>query len=106
MTKECKQQFTLRITQANATQLVVILYEMTLQYLADAEQAAEDAQFLEAVRRTRDVSMNFEFSSQRIQSGDRAFQAVSVLYPQTGGVRSKSRQNGAAGHPEGNSTAL
>ena len=52
MTKECKQQFTLRITQANATQLVVILYEMTLQYLADAEQAAEDAQFLEAVRRT------------------------------------------------------
>ena len=48
MTKECKQQFTLRITQANATQLVVILYEMTLQYLADAEQAAEDAQFLEA----------------------------------------------------------
>ena len=53
MTKECKQQFTLRITQANATQLVVILYEMTLQYLADAEQAAEDAQFLEAVRRTR-----------------------------------------------------
>ena len=53
MTKECKQQFTLRITQANATQLVVILYEMTLQYLADAEQAAEDTQFLEAVRRTR-----------------------------------------------------
>ena len=53
MTKECKQQFTLRITQANATQLVVILYEMTLQYLADAEQAAEDAQFLEAVRSTR-----------------------------------------------------
>ena len=53
MTKECKQQFTLRITQANATQMVVILYEMTLQYLADAEQAAEDAQFLEAVRKTR-----------------------------------------------------
>ena len=42
MTKECKQQFTLRITQANATQMVVILYEMTLQYLADAEQAAEE----------------------------------------------------------------
>ena len=35
MTKECKQQFTLRITQANSTQLIVILYEMTLQYLAD-----------------------------------------------------------------------
>ena len=44
MTKECKQQFTLRITQANATQLVVILYEMTLQYLTDGEQAADDAE--------------------------------------------------------------
>ena len=43
MTKECKQQFTLRITQANSTQLIVILYEMTLQYLADGEQAADDA---------------------------------------------------------------
>ena len=60
MTKECKQQFTLRITQANATQLVVILYEMTLQYLADAEQAAEDAQFLEGrFAGPGDVSMNF-----------------------------------------------
>ena len=43
MTKECKQQFTLRITQANSTQLIVILYEMTLQYLADGEQAVDDA---------------------------------------------------------------
>ena len=94
MTKECKQQFTLRITQANATQLVVILYEMTLQYLTDGEQAADDAELLEAVRRARGCI------------GDRAFQAVSVLYPQTGGVRSKSRQNGAAGYPEGYSTAL
>ena len=54
MTKECKQQFTLRITQANATQLVVILYEMTLQYLTDGEQAADDAELLEAVRRARE----------------------------------------------------
>lgn len=53
MTKECKQQFTLRITQANATQLVVILYEMLLQYLADGEQAAGDAQFVEAVHKAR-----------------------------------------------------
>ena len=30
MKKEDKQQFTLRITQANSTQLVVILYEMLL----------------------------------------------------------------------------
>ena len=53
MTKECKQQFTLRITQANSTQLIVILYEMTLQYLADGEQAADDAGLAEAVHRAR-----------------------------------------------------
>ena len=53
MTKECKQQFTLRITQANSTQLIVILYEMTLQYLADGEQAADDAGLVEAVHRAR-----------------------------------------------------
>ena len=53
MTKECKQQFTLRITQANATQLIVILYEMTLQYLTDGEQAADEAGLLDAVRRAR-----------------------------------------------------
>ena len=99
MTKECKQQFTLRITQANATQLVVILYEMTLQYLADAEQAAEDAQFLEAVRRTRGCI------NELLNSLHREYSPATEL-PQTGGVRSKSRQNGAAGHPEGNSTAL
>ena len=53
MTKECKQQFTLRITQANSTQLIVILYEMTLQYLADGEQAVDDAGLVEAVHRGR-----------------------------------------------------
>lgn len=36
MTKEQKQEFTLRITQANKTGLVVILYDMTLTYLEDA----------------------------------------------------------------------
>lgn len=53
MTKECKQQFTLRITQANPTQLVVILYEMILQYLADGEQSADNAELLETVHRAR-----------------------------------------------------
>ena len=40
-------------TQANSTQLIVILYEMTLQYLADGEQAADDAGLAEAVHRAR-----------------------------------------------------
>lgn len=41
MTKEMKQIFTRRITQANRTQLVVILYDMILTYLKDAAAAQE-----------------------------------------------------------------
>ena len=36
MTDEKKQQYTLKISQASRTQLVVILYEMTLDYLKEA----------------------------------------------------------------------
>ena len=36
-----KQQFTLRITQANSTELVVILYEMLLCYLEEGRDALE-----------------------------------------------------------------
>lgn len=56
MTKETKQEFTLRITQANSTQLVVILYEMTLCYLQEAKEACmakEQAAFHEAARKVR-----------------------------------------------------
>lgn len=56
MTKECKQQFTLRITQANSTQMVVILYEMLLCYLDEAKNALEiqdKAAFTEAARKSR-----------------------------------------------------
>lgn len=56
MTKECKQQFTLRISQANSTELVVILYEMTLAYIEEAKLVlgAEDkSAFKEALRKTR-----------------------------------------------------
>ncbi|MCM1044763.1 MAG: flagellar protein FliS [Candidatus Gastranaerophilales bacterium] len=56
MTKECKQQFTLRITQANSTELVVILYEMLLCYLEEGEEACragEDVALREAARKVR-----------------------------------------------------
>lgn len=56
MTKEMKQQFTLRITQANPTEMVVILYEMLLCYLGESRDALEQkdtAAFKEAVRKTR-----------------------------------------------------
>lgn len=53
MTKECKQQFTLRITQANSTQLIVILYEMLLCYLEEAESAENKDALREAVGKAR-----------------------------------------------------
>lgn len=56
MTKECKQQFTLRITQASKTDLIVILYEMILIYLEDAEKALAKekvVEFRESLRKAR-----------------------------------------------------
>lgn len=41
MTKEKKQEFTYRITRANKSQMIVILYDMVLQYLQDAMEAFE-----------------------------------------------------------------
>lgn len=53
MTKECKQQFTLRISQANSTQMIVILYEMLLCYLDEAENAKDDTELRDALRKAR-----------------------------------------------------
>ena len=70
MTKELKQQSTLKITQANKTQLVVILYEMMLIYLDEAQQAhaKEDREgFREGIRKSRGClkelmsSLHFEY---------------------------------------------
>lgn len=70
MTKELKQEFTLRITQANKTQLITILYEMVLLYLDEAEEAlaADDkAMYKNALRKIRGcmneltTSLHFEY---------------------------------------------
>ena len=39
MTMEKKQEYTLKITQANKTQMITILYEMVLEYIGDAMDA-------------------------------------------------------------------
>ncbi len=60
MTKELKQQYTLKITQANKTQLVVILYEMLLIYIDEAGQAHERGDregFREGIRRSKGCLM-------------------------------------------------
>ena len=56
MTSVEKQDFTLRISQANSTQMVVILYDMLLCYVRDAQAALEqddEAELHAAVRRAR-----------------------------------------------------
>ncbi len=55
MTNERKKDFTMRITQANKTEMIVILYEMVLAYLDDAENAFEDREaFKESIKKTRE----------------------------------------------------
>lgn len=70
MTKELKQEYTLRITQANKTQLITILYEMVLIYIDEAEEALSAdnrADFKSAIRKIRGCmdeltsSLNFEY---------------------------------------------
>lgn len=69
MVNELKQEYTRRITQANKTQLVVILYEMFLTYTKDARQAWENsrADFRENIRKARGcleelmASLDFEY---------------------------------------------
>lgn len=56
MTSREKQDFTLRITQANPTEMVVVLYDMLLCYLRDGESALEqknDMEFRAAIRRAQ-----------------------------------------------------
>lgn len=70
MTKEQKQQFTLRITQANKTELIVILYDMLLAYIDDAKKAHAEQNrvaFHDAIRKIRGcnqeliASLNLEY---------------------------------------------
>ena len=42
MVKEKKQEFTLRITRANKSELIVVLYDMVLEYLQDALMAYKE----------------------------------------------------------------
>lgn len=54
MTSEAKKEFTIRISQANKSGLIVILYEMYLAYLEDAVNNPDDrAVFREGIRKAR-----------------------------------------------------
>ncbi len=74
MTKELKQEYTLRITQANKTQLIVILYEMTITYLEEAGKAYDEGNeggFKDSIKKARGCirelmdSLHFEYEPSR-----------------------------------------
>ena len=70
MTKELKQEYTRKITQANKTQLITILYEMLMLYVEEAKAAHEKEDrmgFREGIRKARGCinellnSLNFDY---------------------------------------------
>ena len=74
MNTDTKQTFTRRITQANKTQLVVIVYEMLLVYLEDAMNSYREdrkEEFKENLRMAREcigqmrTSLNFDYALSR-----------------------------------------
>ncbi|MBQ6968255.1 MAG: flagellar protein FliS [Lachnospiraceae bacterium] len=49
MTDEMKKEFTLKISQANRTKIVVLTYELALQYLDDARNASDREGFARGI---------------------------------------------------------
>lgn len=69
MTDEAKKDFTMRITHANKSGLIVILYEMYLTYLEDAIKAEDNRyEFRNNIHKARGCiselmnSLNFEYA--------------------------------------------
>lgn len=75
MNKEKKQEFTIRITNANRSELVVILYDMILTYLEDAQNYLKEDKvdlFCDEVKKAQEcvrelisaLDMQYEISSE------------------------------------------
>ena len=87
MTKEQKQEFTRRITQANSTQLIVILYEMLLLYLEEGAQAHASGDrdaFREAIRKARGCLNELLASLNPTMSRRPLYCGLFVLHQETG----------------------
>ena len=70
MTKEKKQEYTLKITQANKSEIIVLIYEIALIYLEESKEALENNEMGDFKTATRNVqksigqlmeSLNFDF---------------------------------------------
>lgn len=78
MTRELKQEYTLRISQANKTQLITILYEMVLLYIDEAKEALNAGSRMEyksAIRKihgcmdelTASLNLDYELAQNLLQ---------------------------------------
>lgn len=74
MTDELKKEFTLKITQANSTELIVILYDMILVYIDEAKEAFEknnEEDYMQSLRKIRNCigelmeSLNLDYEMAR-----------------------------------------
>lgn len=74
MTDELKKEFTLKITQANSTELIVILYDMILVYIKEAGEfwgVDNKEGYLQSIRKIRNCigelmeSLNLEYEMAR-----------------------------------------
>lgn len=55
MRKELLQEYTIRVTQSNRSQLVVLIYEIILEYIKDSRQALNDKKMPEFKKALRKV---------------------------------------------------
>lgn len=56
MTKEQKQEFTRRISQANKSEMIVVLYDIFLAYIQDSLDMRDDAPaYHESIKKARDT---------------------------------------------------
>lgn len=74
MTDELKKEFTLKITQANSTELIVILYDMILVYIEETREAFEktdEEDYMQSLRKIRNCigelmeSLNLDYEMAR-----------------------------------------
>lgn len=67
MNSEKKQEFTRRITQANSTEMIIILYDMTLEYITEAKASENSEDYHAAIGHIQgciselQASLNYEY---------------------------------------------
>ncbi len=101
MTDEKKQEFTLRISQANASQLIVILYELFFYYIEEADKAyakTDYVGFCKELQKAHDclneliASLNMNAENEQVEEVAKAILKVYFFVSARIGAASGSRK--------------